>query len=48
MSVDPEAGTLSITDNGIGMSRQEVGETIGTIASSGTRKFLENLSGDNA
>ena len=48
ISVDPEAGTLTIVDNGIGMSRQEVGETIGTIASSGTRKFLENLSGDNA
>ncbi|NNJ78083.1 MAG: molecular chaperone HtpG, partial [Xanthomonadales bacterium] len=48
VSIDPEAGTLTIVDNGIGMSRQEVGETIGTIASSGTRKFLENLSGDNA
>jgi len=48
ISLDPEAGTLTIVDNGIGMSRQEVGETIGTIASSGTRKFLENLSGDNA
>jgi len=48
VAVDTEAGTLSITDNGIGMSRQEVGETIGTIASSGTRRFLENLSGDNA
>ncbi len=48
VSVDKEAGTVTILDNGIGMSRQEVGETIGSIASSGTRKFLENLSGDQA
>ncbi len=48
VAVDKAAGTVTITDNGVGMSRQEVGETIGTIASSGTRKFLENLSGDNA
>lgn len=48
IGVDKEAGTVSVSDNGVGMSRQEVGETIGTIASSGTRKFLENLSGDNA
>ncbi|MGB5467763.1 MAG: molecular chaperone HtpG, partial [Sedimenticolaceae bacterium] len=48
LSVDKAAGTLSISDNGIGMSRQEVTETIGSIASSGTKKFLENLSGDQA
>ena len=48
VSVDKDAGTVTVSDNGIGMSRQEVGETIGTIASSGTRKFLEHLSGDNA
>jgi molecular chaperone HtpG len=48
VAVDKEKGTVTITDNGIGMSRQEVGDTIGTIASSGTRKFLENLSGDKA
>lgn len=46
--VDEEAGTLTIEDNGIGMSRQEVAETIGTIASSGTRKFLENMTGDQS
>jgi molecular chaperone HtpG len=45
---DKDAGTLSVSDNGIGMSRQEVMETIGTIASSGTKKFLENLSGDES
>ena len=45
---DKEAGTLTVSDNGIGMTRQEVMDTIGTIASSGTRKFLENLSGDAA
>ncbi|WP_457671653.1 molecular chaperone HtpG [Thiolapillus sp.] len=43
---DEDAGTLTVSDNGIGMTRQEVMETIGTIASSGTKKFLENLSGD--
>ncbi len=43
---DQDAGTLTVSDNGIGMNRQEVMETIGTIASSGTKKFLENLSGD--
>ncbi|MCB1772275.1 MAG: molecular chaperone HtpG [Gammaproteobacteria bacterium] len=48
VAVDSDAGTVTISDNGIGMSRQEVGETIGTIASSGTRKFLESLSGDKA
>jgi len=48
VAVDSEAGTVTIVDNGIGMSRQEVNDTIGTIASSGTRKFLENLSGDKA
>ncbi len=43
---DKEAGTLTIRDNGIGMTREEVVENIGTIARSGTRKFLESLSGD--
>ncbi len=47
ISFDKEAGTLTIADNGIGMSRQEVTETIGSIASSGTKKFLEKLSGDS-
>ncbi len=46
VEVDRDAGTLSVSDNGIGMSRQEIMETIGSIASSGTRRFLENLSGD--
>jgi molecular chaperone HtpG len=45
VSVDKERRTVTIEDNGIGMSRQEVTETIGTIASSGTRKFLEALGG---
>jgi molecular chaperone HtpG len=48
ISVDKETRTLTISDNGIGMSRQEVSETIGTIANSGTRKFLEAMSGDQA
>jgi molecular chaperone HtpG len=45
---DKEQRTVTITDNGIGMSRQEVMDNIGTIASSGTKKFLESLSGDQA
>ncbi|MDR2876559.1 MAG: molecular chaperone HtpG [Chromatiales bacterium] len=48
MKVDREARTLTISDNGIGMSRQEVADNIGTIARSGTRRFLEALSGDQA
>lgn len=45
---DEDAKTITITDNGIGMSRQEVIDNVGTIASSGTRKFLEAMSGDQA
>ena len=48
VSVDKDAGTITVDDNGIGMSRQEVTETIGTIASSGTKKFVQRLSGDEA
>ncbi|MGH8507011.1 MAG: molecular chaperone HtpG [Stenotrophobium sp.] len=46
IGIDQAAGTLTVKDNGVGMSRQEIIENIGTIASSGTRKFLESLSGD--
>jgi molecular chaperone HtpG len=45
---DKDNKTVTITDNGIGMSRDEIIENIGTIASSGTRKFLESLTGDQA
>ena len=41
--VDKDAGTVTISDNGIGLSRQEVTETIGSIASSGTRRFVEAM-----
>ena len=43
IDVDKEAGTITIRDNGIGMTQEEVMENIGTIANSGTRKYLESL-----
>lgn len=46
VTVDKDARTITIRDNGIGMTREEVIANIGTIASSGTRKFLEALSAD--
>ncbi len=44
--IDMDAATITIADNGIGMSRTEVIEHIGTIAKSGTREFLQALTGD--
>ena len=46
VSYDAEARTITISDNGIGMSRQEVIDHIGTIAKSGTREFFDSLTGD--
>ena len=46
LRIDKEAGTLTIADNGIGMNEEEVIENLGTIARSGTEKFLASLSGD--
>jgi molecular chaperone HtpG len=48
IAFDKNARTLTISDNGIGMSRQEVIDNIGTIAKSGTREFFKNLTGDQA
>lgn len=46
INFDTEARTITISDNGIGMSRQEVIDHIGTIAKSGTREFFDSLTGD--
>jgi molecular chaperone HtpG len=46
VSYDRDAKTITVADNGIGMSRDEVIEHIGTIAKSGTREFLSALTGD--
>ena len=43
---DKDAGTVSVVDNGIGMSRDEAAEHLGTIAKSGTEEFFEQLTGD--
>ncbi len=48
VSFDKAARTITIADNGIGMSREEVIANIGTIARSGTREFFKNLSGEQA
>jgi molecular chaperone HtpG len=46
VSFDKDAKTITISDNGIGMSRDEVIANLGTIAKSGTAQFLQNLTGD--
>src|ERR1700691_94830 len=51
VALDPEGKTLSVEDNGIGMSREEMIEALGTIARSGTKAFLDRLDtakGENA
>ena len=46
ISFDKEAHTITVSDNGCGMSRDEVIENLGTIAKSGTAEFLKNMTGD--
>ncbi|WP_395396210.1 molecular chaperone HtpG (plasmid) [Novosphingobium sp. BL-8A] len=47
VTLDKEAGTVTIADNGIGMTAADMGETLGTIARSGTKAFMDRLSADN-
>jgi len=46
MKLDKEDGTLTIGDNGLGMNEQDLMDHLGTIAKSGTKAFMENLTGD--
>ena len=46
VSFDQQAGTLTVADNGVGMSQREAIDNLGTIAKSGTREFVSRLSGD--
>ena len=48
VSYDRDARTITVSDNGLGMSRQEVIDHIGTIAKSGTREFFQTLTSDSA
>jgi molecular chaperone HtpG len=48
IAVDKKARTLTVSDNGVGMSRDEVVQNIGTIAKSGTREFFQSLTGEQA
>ncbi|MCP5420548.1 MAG: molecular chaperone HtpG, partial [Gammaproteobacteria bacterium] len=48
VAFDKDARTITVSDNGIGMNRQEVIDNIGVIARSGTREFLQKLTGDQA
>ncbi len=48
ISFDKAARSVTVSDNGVGMSRGEVVQNIGTIAKSGTREFFESLTGDQA
>src|SRR5437660_8192365 len=46
VAYDKDARTITVSDNGVGMGRDEVAEQIGTIAKSGTREFFQSLTGD--
>src|SRR5271165_972749 len=43
IGIDKDAGTIAVADNGVGMTREELAESLGTIARSGTRAFLDRI-----
>src|SRR5208283_4754236 len=45
VALDPDASTLNVEDNGVGMSQEDLSVALGTIANSGTRAFLEKVKG---
>jgi molecular chaperone HtpG len=48
LAPDPAAGTLTVVDNGIGMNRDDLADNLGTIARSGTQRFVQEMSGEKA
>jgi len=46
LTIDPKAKTVAVADNGVGMSREELVDALGTIARSGTRAFLDKIAAD--
>ncbi len=48
IALDPEARTLTVSDNGVGMTREDLTEALGTIARSGTKAFLDKLAAEDA
>ena len=48
IALDPEARTLTVSDNGVGITREDLTEALGTIARSGTKAFLDKLAAEDS